>query len=60
MSSHERKLGPIERAGLEENAVRNRDFAQVVEQAAQADSLECLFVHAHPSRDTDRPVRDPV
>ena len=56
--AHQIELFPVQAPRFVQYAVRNGDLPQIVQQAAEADPLECLFVHAHPSRDTDRPVRD--
>ena len=60
MTPHESELGPIEARRLVQDDIGNRDLAQVVVQASEADRFDIALGHAHRPRHRHGPVGDAV
>ena len=56
----QRALVVVERAGLQEDRVRDADLADVVEERAELEALERLTVEPELGADLERGVRDPA
>ena len=54
VASHDRKLVVVERAGLRQDAVRHRDLADVVKQAAEAHRIDPVRRQTELLGDRDR------